>query len=110
MRLGKKIRKALDGLHVQWHHGYMTSAEKKTMRTTTTRGPPMNAENLIDEILDGAGQAGGSDEIDSIAKKGYQGDLSEEAMAVLLAGHGTPGDALYAIQLAAQRLVSLRSE
>ena len=69
-----------------------------------------NAANLIDEILDGAGQAGGTDEIDSIAKDGYQGDLSEEAQAVLLAEHGTPGDALYAIQLAAQRLVSQRSD
>ena len=70
----------------------------------------MTAKNLIDEILDAAGQAGGSVEIDRIAADGYRGDLSEEAQAILIEEHGTPGDALYAIQLAAQDLVSQRTD
>lgn len=67
----------------------------------------MNANEIVRKALDAAGQAGGSDEIARIAEIG-PGEMtfSDGDMAVLVDGFGSPGEALYAIQLAAQHLVS----
>ena len=67
----------------------------------------LSAEQIVSRAIDAAGQAGGIDEVQAIAAKG-PGTMtfSEDDMAVLIAEYGTAGDALYAIQLEAQRRVS----
>jgi len=67
----------------------------------------MDAAQIVRAAVDAAGQAGGLDEVSAIAANG-PGDMvfSEEDMAVLVEEYGSPGDALYAIQLEAQRRVS----
>ena len=62
--------------------------------------------SIIGQILDRMGEAEGCDGLESCAAKGYLGDLDEETMAALVEEHGTPADALYAIQVEAQRRVS----
>lgn len=65
----------------------------------------MTAEQIVARAIDAAGQAGGRDE--AIAAKGPGAMVfSDEDMGVLVEAYGTPGDALYAIQLEAQRRVS----
>jgi hypothetical protein len=65
------------------------------------------AEQIVSRVIDAAGQAGGRDEVEAIAAKGPGAmTFSDEEMAVLVEAHGTPGDALYAVQLEAQRRVS----
>lgn len=67
----------------------------------------MRAEQIVERAIDAAGQAGGIDEVAAIAAKG-PGEMtfSEEDMETLLAEYGTPGYALYMIQLEAQRRIS----
>lgn len=64
------------------------------------------AATVVDEV----GQYEGVDGIASVAAHGYHGELSEACMADLLEEHGTAGEALYAIQLEAQRRVSAARE
>ena len=67
----------------------------------------MTAEQIVARAIDAAGQAGGRDEVEAIAAKGPGAMVfSDEDMGVLFEAYGTPGDALYAIQLEAQRRVS----
>ena len=70
----------------------------------------MTAEQIVRCAIDAAGQAGRIDEVSAIAAKG-PGEMtfSDEDMAVLVETYGTVGDALYAIQLEAQRRVSVQS-
>jgi hypothetical protein len=65
------------------------------------------AEQIVRAAVDAAGQAGGRDEVEAIAARG-PGDMvfSDEDMATLVEAHGSPADALYAVQLEAQRRVS----
>jgi hypothetical protein len=67
----------------------------------------MTADQIVRAAVDAAGQAGGRVEVEAIAAKG-PGTMtfSVEDMAVLVDAYGSPGDALYAIQLEAQRRVS----
>ena len=67
----------------------------------------MTADQIVRAAVDAAGQAGGIDEVSAIAAKG-PGEMtfSDEDMATLVEEYGTPADALYAIQLEAQRRVS----
>ena len=67
----------------------------------------MDAAQIVRAAVDAAGQAGGLDEVSAIAAKG-PGDMtfSAEDMAVLVEEYGTPGDAMHAIQLEAQRRAS----
>ena len=66
----------------------------------------MTAEQIVARAIDAAGQAGGRDEVEAIAAKGPGAMVfSDEDMGVLVEAYGTPGDALYAIQLEAQRRV-----
>jgi len=64
----------------------------------------MTAEQIVTRAIDAAGQAGGPDEVEAIAASG-PGHMrfSDEEMATLVEFYGTPGDAMYAIQLEAQR-------
>jgi hypothetical protein len=67
----------------------------------------MNAEQIVHAAIDAAGAAGGVDEVAAIAAKGVGAMTFTDAdMVTLLAEYGTPGDALYAIQLEAQRRIS----
>lgn len=68
------------------------------------------AEKIVARAIDAAGQAGGLDEVEAIAAKG-PGEMvfSDEDMVVLVAEYGTPADAMYEIQLEAQRRVSMAS-
>ena len=67
----------------------------------------MNAEQIVRAAIDAAGQAGGIDEVEAIAAKGPgEMEFSDEDMATLVDEYGTPADALYAIQLEAQRRLS----
>jgi hypothetical protein len=68
---------------------------------------PLTADQVVSRAIDAAGQAGGRDEVEAIAAKG-PGHMafSEEEMVVLVEAYGSPGEALYAIQLEAQRRVS----
>lgn len=67
----------------------------------------MIAEQIVKRAIDAAGQAGGIDEVAAIATKG-PGEMvfSDEDMATMVEAYGSPGDALYAIQLEAQRRIS----
>jgi hypothetical protein len=67
----------------------------------------MTAEQIIKRAIDAAGQAGGIDEVSAIAAKG-PGEMtfSDEDMMALVEAYGTPADAMYAIQLEAQRRIS----
>jgi hypothetical protein len=62
---------------------------------------------IVEGAIDAAGQAGGLDEVSAIARKG-PGEMtfSDDDMAALVEEYGTPADAMYAIQLEAQRRVS----
>lgn len=64
----------------------------------------MTAEDIVRRAIDAAGQAGGIDEVAAIAEKG-SGEMvfSAEDMATLVEAYGSPADAMYAIQLEAQR-------
>ena len=67
----------------------------------------MDAAQIVRAAVDAAGQAGGLDEVQAIAARGPGAmTFSDEDMATLLEEYGSPGDALYAIQLEAQRRVS----
>jgi hypothetical protein len=65
------------------------------------------AEQIVTAAIDAAGQAGGIDEVERIARRGTGSmTFSDDDVATLLDAYGSPGDALYAIQLEAQRRVS----
>ena len=65
------------------------------------------AEQIVARAIDAAGQAGGIDEVSAIAAVGPGNmSFSDEDMAVLVEAYGSPGDALYAVQLEARRRVS----
>ena len=65
-----------------------------------------SAVEIVTRAIEAAGQAGGSAEILDIAANGPGAmTFSEKDMSVLLEAYGSPGDALYAIQLEAQRQV-----
>jgi hypothetical protein len=66
-----------------------------------------SAVEIVTGAIDAAGQAGGICEVEAIAAKGPGAmTLSDEDMAALVEAYGSPGEALYAIQLEAQRRVS----
>jgi len=68
------------------------------------------AQQIISRAIDAAGEAGGIDEVSRIAAKGPGAmTFSDEDMGVLIDAYGSPGEALYAIQLEAQRRVSAAS-
>ena len=66
-----------------------------------------SAFEIVTRAIEAAGAAGGSAEIEEIAANGV-GDMTFSAsdMAILLDAYGSPGVALYAIQVEAQRRVS----
>ena len=68
----------------------------------------LTAEQIVTRAIDAAGEAGGIYEVEAIAVKG-PGDMifSAEDMTCLVEEYGSAGDALYAIQLEAQRRVSM---
>lgn len=69
----------------------------------------MNAHQIIERAIDAAGEAGGYDEVKAIAERGPGAmTFSNEDMAAMVEEYGSPGDALYAIQLEAQRRISRR--
>ena len=64
----------------------------------------MTAQEIVARAIDAAGEAGGIDEVRAIAELGPGAMLFSRAdMATLIDAYGTPADALYAIQLEAQR-------
>jgi hypothetical protein len=66
-----------------------------------------SAIEIVTRAIDAAGQAGGIAEIEAIAAKGTGAmTFSDEDMATLIDAYGSPGDAMRAIQLEAQRQVS----
>jgi hypothetical protein len=69
--------------------------------------PELDALEIVRRAIDAAGAAGGINEVRAIAKSG-PGEMtfSDTDMATLVDAYGTPADALYAIQLEAQRRVS----
>ena len=68
------------------------------------------AEQIVDQIVDAAGQAGGFDEVRAIAASGAGAmTFSPEDMSILIEAYSSAGDALYAVQLEAQRRVSAAS-
>ena len=46
------------------------------------------------------------EELEAVAERGWPWELSDDTMVALLEEHGSPGEALYALQLHAQRRVS----
>jgi len=67
----------------------------------------MTADQIVRAAVDAAGQAGGIDEVEAIAARGPGAmTFSDEEMALLVEEYGSPGEALYAIQLEAQYRVS----
>jgi hypothetical protein len=64
-------------------------------------------KNVIKALLDEVEQFEGRAGIESIARDGYQGELTEECQTALLAEYGEPGDVLYAIQRRAQSRCNL---
>ena len=67
-----------------------------------------SAFEIVTRAIDAAGQAGGIDEVEAIAAKGPGAmTFSDDDMAILLEAYGSPGDAMRAIQLEAQRQVSM---
>ena len=66
-----------------------------------------SAVEIVTRAIEAAGQAGGSAEIEEIAANGPGAmEFSAREMEILLEAYGSPGDAMYAIQLEAQRQVS----
>jgi hypothetical protein len=72
-------------------------------RTAPEEDETMTAEQIVARAIDAAG----IDEVSTIAAMG-PGNMafSDEEMAALVEAYGSPGDALYAVQLEAQRRVS----
>lgn len=69
------------------------------------------AEQIVRAAVDAAGSADGLDEVSAIAAKGAGSMTFTDAdMSVLVAEYGSPADALYAIQLEAQRRMSALAE
>lgn len=67
----------------------------------------MDANQIVTRAIDAAGSAGGLEEVEAIAAKGpCDMTFTDEEMGCLCEAYGTPADALYAIQLEAQRRVS----
>jgi hypothetical protein len=66
----------------------------------------MGAKQVIEGLLNAVGEHEGCAGIESVASDGYQGELTPEETTVLIEEHGIAGEALYAIQLAAQYRVS----
>jgi hypothetical protein len=72
-----------------------------------TEDETMTADQIVRAAVDAAGRAGGLEEVEAIAARGPGAmTFSDDDMAVLVEEYGSPGDALYAIQLEAQRRVS----
>jgi len=70
-------------------------------------GTMKTADQIVQAAVDAAGQAGGRVEVEAIAAKGPGAmTFSDEDMDILVEEYGSPRDALYAIQLEAQRRVS----
>jgi hypothetical protein len=66
-----------------------------------------SAFEIVTRAIEAAGEAGGSAEIEAIAAKGPGAmTFSDEDAAILIEAYGSPGDAMRAIQLEAQRQVS----
>ena len=66
-----------------------------------------SAFEIVTGAIEAAGAAGGIAEVEAIAAKGPGAmTFSDEDMAILLEAYGSPGDAMRAIQLEAQRQVS----
>jgi malonyl CoA-acyl carrier protein transacylase len=71
------------------------------------QGNTMTAQEIVKSAIDAAGAAGGIYEVLAIAVRG-PGNMvfSEDDIVTLVEAYGTLADALYAIQLEAQRRVS----
>ena len=66
-----------------------------------------SAVEIVTRAIEAAGAAGGIAEIEAIAAKGPGAmEFSEKDLAILLEAYGSPGEAMRAIQLEAQRQVS----
>jgi hypothetical protein len=66
-----------------------------------------SAFEIVTGAIEAAGAAGGNVEVEAIAANGVGAmTFSDEDMTTLIEAYGSPGDALYAIQLEAQRQVS----
>ena len=66
-----------------------------------------SAVEIVTRAIEAAGAAGGIAEVEAIAANGPGAmTFSDEDMAILLAAYGSPGDAMRAIQVEAQRQVS----
>ena len=66
-----------------------------------------SAVEIVTRAIDAAGQAGGIAEVEAIAANGVGAmTFSARDMTTLLEAYGSPADAMYAIQLEAQRQVS----
>ena len=66
-----------------------------------------SAVEIVTRAIEAAGAAGGIAEVEAIAANGPGAmEFSDEDAAVLIEEYGSPGDAMYAIQLEAQRRVS----
>jgi hypothetical protein len=81
-----------------------------SMKTTKSATEGEAMATTAASVVDHAGQAGGIDEVARIAERGFPAEhLSEQDMADLLEAHGSPAEALYAIQREAQSRVSAAS-
>jgi hypothetical protein len=66
-----------------------------------------SAFEIVTRAIEAAGEAGGIAEVEAIAAKGPGAmTFSDEDAAILIEAYGSPGDAMHAIQLEAQRQVS----
>ena len=66
-----------------------------------------SAFEIVTRAIEAAGAAGGFAEIEDIAANGVGAmTFSARDMAILIEAYGSPGDAMRAIQLEAQRQVS----
>ena len=66
-----------------------------------------SAIEIVTRAIEAAGQAGGIAEVEAIAANGVGAmTFSAGEMAILIEAYGSPGDAMRAIQLEAQRQVS----
>jgi hypothetical protein len=67
----------------------------------------LTAEQIVRAAVDAAGEAGGVDEVRAIAAHGAGDmDFAADDMVTLLTEFGSEAEAMYAIQLEAQRRVS----
>jgi N-formylglutamate amidohydrolase len=66
-----------------------------------------SAFEIVTRAIEAAGEAGGIAEVEAIAANGVGAmTFAARDLAILIEAYGSPGDAMHAIQLEAQRQVS----